>query len=100
MLIVIRIDVGGPGEAPRTLVHSSDHPGSLDMDAPGPGLPVPEFRDPVMVSDFASAIDPGPGGSFGRPFRELAGLHWVPDAGMSRVYTDIQMVAAEYGFSC
>ena len=31
------------------------------MDDPGPGLPVPEFRDPVMVSDFSSHIDPGPG---------------------------------------
>ena len=36
---------------------------SLYMDDPGPGLPVPEFRDPVKVSDFASDIDPGPGDS-------------------------------------
>ena len=60
------IDFGGLGEAPQASVYSSDQPVSLDMDDPGPGLPVPECRDPVMVSDFACDIDPGPGGSFGR----------------------------------
>ena len=32
----------------------------------GPGLPVPEFRAKLKVSDFASDIDPGPGESFRR----------------------------------
>ena len=63
------IDIGGLGEAQQASVHSSDQPVSLDMDDPRPGLPVLEFRDPAMVSDFASDIDPGPGDSFGRADR-------------------------------
>ena len=43
----------------------------IDVDGLGeaPGLPVLEFRDPVMVSEFASDIDPGPGSSSGRAGR-------------------------------
>ena len=99
-------DVSGPLSAS---VQFGDEVDELNLQCIGvdglgeaPGLPVPEFRDPVMVSEFASDIDPGTGGSSGRAGHagSLAGLHWVPGAGTSRVYTAIRMVATRNGFSC
>ena len=66
------IDVGNLGGTSHASAHSSDPPIFLDMDDPGSGLPVLEYRYPLMVLDFASDIDPGPGNYFWRAGRTLS----------------------------
>ena len=99
-------DVSGPRSASVQFGDEVDELNlqCIDVDGLGeaPELPVLEFQDPVMVSEFASDIDPGPGGSSGRAgrVRSWPACIWVPGAGTSHVYTAIQMVAPRNGFSC